>query len=183
MLLIAVLNGALGCAPIPVTSRPLTNPVQVQGNDFNLVWEKTVDTLHEYQFPIANENRLSGEIQTENKTGAGILEPWHLDAATSHDRWEGTLQSIRRRMIVHVIPSPEGNAFFVSVEAYKEIEDLAGIASNSPGGATFQENAPLKRDLKSVVGQSRPSNWILKGRDEALEQAFLASLVQNLQGR
>lgn len=62
-------------------------------------------------------------------------------------------------------------------------EDLPGVAANSPGGATFQESAPLKRDLNLVVGQSSKSNWIPKGRDQALEQAFLASLVQNLQGQ
>lgn len=173
----------IGCAPIPIASQPVTNPVQVQAADMNLVWEKTVDTLHEFQFPIERENRLSGEIVTEFKVGAGILEPWHFDAADSSERWEGTMQPLRRKMVVHLVPIPEGGGYFVSVEAFKEIEDLAGIAANSPGGATFQENAPLSRNLNLVVGQSSRSNWISKGRDQALEQAFLAALVQNVQGR
>lgn len=172
-----------GCAQVPVTNRPVTNPIQVQSSDLNLVWEKAVDTLHEYQFPILRENRLAGDIETEYKVGAGVLEPWHLDAANAKERWEGTLQSIRRKMMVHIVPTPDGDSFFVSVEAFKELEDLNGIAANSPGGASLRDDRPLRRNLNPVVGQSGPSGWITKGRDSALEQAFLASLMQNVQRR
>jgi hypothetical protein len=71
----------------------------------------------------------------------------------------------------------------VSVEAFKELEDLPGRAANSASGATFQESEPLKRDLNLVVGQTAPSGWIFKGRDRALEHALLSDLVSNLQGR
>ena len=30
-------------------------------------------------FEIARENKLDGVIETQYKTGAGILEPWHPD--------------------------------------------------------------------------------------------------------
>ena len=171
-----------GCHSMPFgRPAPVTNPIQVRANNYDLVWERAIDTLHEYHFEIARENRLSGEIETEYRTGSGVLEPWHYDAANSKERVEGTLQSIRRKVLVHITQVEGG--YLVSVEAFKELEDLPGLAANSPGGATFMESKPLQRDLNLVVGQTTPSGWIAKGRDTALEQSVLTDMIGNLQGR
>ena len=171
-----------GCHSLPLAnSVPVTNPIQIRANNYDLVWERTIDTLHQYQFVINRENRLSGEIETDYKTGASAFEPWHLDAANSRERLEGTFQSIRRKILIHV--TQVENGYLVSVEAFKELEDLPGLASNSASGATFKESEPLKRDLNLVVGQTTPSGWIFKGRDKALENAVLKDLVNNLQAR
>jgi len=171
-----------GCHSMPFGApASVSNPIQVRANNYDLVWERTIDTLHEYHFEIARENRLSGEIETEYRTGASIVEPWHHDAANAKERLEGTLQSIRRKVLVHITQIESG--YLVSVEAFKELEDLPGLAANSPGGATFQESRPLERNLNLVVGQTTPSGWIAKGRDTALEKSVLTDLVGNLQGR
>ena len=72
--------------------------------------------------------------------------------------------------------TPTEGGFLVGVQAHKELEDLAGLAANSAGGATFQESTPLQRDLNLVVGQTAPSGWILLGRDVVLEQDLINSL-------
>jgi hypothetical protein len=115
-------------------------------------------------------------IETEYRTGSSLLEPWHQDSVGHENRLESTLQSVRRKVILRLVPDEAGRGYVVSVEAYKEFEDLPGVAANSPGGATFQENTPLQRDLNLVVGQSAPSGWIPAGRDLALEQRILQSL-------
>jgi hypothetical protein len=153
----------------------------VQSGSYDAVWENTVDVLHQYQFSILRENRLSGEIETDYKTGASLLEPWHHDAANLKERTEGTLQSIRRKLLVHITQVDGG--YLVSIEAFKELEDLEGLAANSPGDATFPQSSPLDRKLNRVVGQTTPSGWVSKGRDVALEQSVLASLNEHLQGR
>jgi hypothetical protein len=79
-------------------------------------------------------------------------------------------------VVVNITPTEGG--FYIIVEAYKELEDLAGLAANSAGGATFQESTPLQRDLDLVVGQTAPSGWISQGRDFALEQDILQRLYQ-----
>ncbi|MCA9038846.1 MAG: hypothetical protein KDA65_00725 [Planctomycetaceae bacterium] len=149
-------------------------PVFVGTQNEELVWERAVDVLHEYPFEIKRENKLAGVIETEYKVGSGVLEPWHKETLGWDARLESSLQSIRRRVIVNVRRDNAG--YFVDVEAYKEIEDLEGLAANSAGGATFQETSPLKRDYSLVVGQSTPSGWISKGRDFALEQDLLNRL-------
>ena len=90
------------------------------------------------------------------------------------NRLESTLQSVRRKVIIRFIPDEAG--YLISVEAFKELEDLDGLAANSAGGATFQEHTPLQRDLNAVVGQTVPSGWIPLGRDPALEQDLLRRL-------
>jgi hypothetical protein len=162
-----------GCATIRGQS-PASNPIFVQANNQEVVWERAVDVLHQYLFEIQRENRLDGVIETKYKTGAGLLEPWHPDAVSMSGRLEGTFQSIRRKAFVTVTPSEGG--YIVGVEAYKELEDVAA-AANSAGAATFLDNNTRQRNMQDLVGQASPSGWIPKGRDYELEQALANSLA------
>lgn len=178
---LALLCGALvGCQTpwhLPWgQSAPISNPLFVAASNEEILWERTVDVLHDFLFEIAREDRFARVIETEYKTGAGVLEPWHHETVGHENRWESTLQSVRRRVVVRVMPDERGTGYLVGIEAYKELEDLPGVAANSPGGATFQESTPLSRDLNLVVGQSAPSGWIPAGRDRLLEQSILESL-------
>lgn len=162
----------------PGRGQPISNPLFVRGQNDEVVWERTADVLHEHLFEIERENRqLDGAIQiaTKYKTGAGLLEPWHRDAANFQERLHGTLQSIRRRATVDIQPAPGG--YYVTVQTIKELEDVAA-AANYAGGATFLDNSPLQRDLNQVVGQATPSGWIMLGRDLALEEKLLDAIRQ-----
>ncbi|MGQ0633453.1 MAG: hypothetical protein ACT4QC_02490 [Planctomycetaceae bacterium] len=175
MLALACCAGGTGCA----TSRPMmaSNPIFVPVNNEDMVWERTVDVVHDY-FEIARENRIVGSqpgvIETRYKTGASVLEPWHRDSPGFESRLESTLQSIRRRAFVNVAPTQGG--YLIGIEVFKEIEDLPGIANTTAGGATFQQGNPLRRDLDLVVGQSTPSGWVSRGRDDVLEAEMVARL-------
>ncbi len=181
--ILRILSAALcvsvwACAPL---GRPpanyavrASNPIFIRANNDEVVWERTVDVLHDYQFQIARENKLDGLIETKYKVGSGLLEPWQRESIGFRNRLESTLQSIRRRAVVSVTPQEGG--YLVGVEAFKELEDVGGVVENTAGGATFQEAYPLQRDLNLVVGQSAPSGWIPIGRDLPLEQNVLARL-------
>lgn len=175
-LCVATVLGGSGCAGIRPVAPPMGNPVFVPANNQQVVWERAVDVLHDYPFQIARENRLDGVIETQYKVGSGLLEPWNKESVGYENRLESTLQSIRRRVFVSITPADGG--FLVGVEAFKELEDLPGLAANSPGGATFQENRALDRDLNQVLGQTAPSGWIPVGRDLALESDLLNRLRQ-----
>lgn len=171
-LLLCLASGG-GCASIMPSAPPSSNPVFVRANDGEFVWERTVDVVHDYLFEIRRENKLDGVIETEYKTGSGVLEPWHRDSVGVYERTESTLQSIRRKAYVSITPAEGG--YLIGVEAYKELEDVAN-AANSAGAATFLDNSPLQRDLSLVVGQATPSGWISRGRDSLLEQAMIDDL-------
>lgn len=161
-----------GCASLNAPTA--TNPVFVPASHYETAWERTVDVIHDFKFPLARESKLDGVIETDYVVGSSLLEPWNRDSVGFDNRLESTFQSIRRRALVRVTPAQGG--YLVSVEAYKEQEDVRGPVANSPGGASFQVNTPLQRDLNLVVGQVTPSGWIALGRDPALEQAMLSRI-------
>lgn len=181
-MVVATLLWLSGCNSLPATmstdaqAGAQASAIVVSGNTPDVVWERTVDVLHSYQFRVERENRPDGVIETDYQVGSGILEPWRHDSVGLRNRLESTLQSIRRRVLVSVSPAGSPGTMLVSVEVLREIEDLPGLAANSPGGATFQENTPLQRDLNLVVGQSTPSGWLPAGRDFELEQEILSRL-------
>lgn len=184
MILSTLISGS-GCAhlsPYAITPQVSPGPLMVMTPNQEMIWEQTTEVLHAFLFDIERENKLTHEIETEYKVGSGVFEPWHRESVGPQNRWESTLQSIRRKVIVRIVPTDDLTGHYVTVEAFKELEVPNGLAANSPGGATFQENAPLKRDLNLVVGQTQPSNWQALGRDSALEQAILAELRVSLGG-
>lgn len=158
-------------------SEGIPNPLFIAAQNEELLWEQLVDVLHE-DFQIARENRLDGVIETQPKTAAGVLEPWHRDSVGLEQRLEGSLQSLRRRAFVHVTPGQGG--YLVSIEVFKEQEDVPQDPDKSAGGSTFQESRPLQRDLTLVVGESTPQGWIPLGRDMALEQKMLGRLQKRI---
>lgn len=147
------------------------------------VWEKTVSTLHRFGFRTVVENKLDGTIETEYVVGSGLQEAFRKDSVGLANRLEDTLQSTRRRLIVTVRPAdplsatPGAGGYRVSVRAFKEIEDVRGVVANTTGGATFQNDKPLDRDLRAVEGQFGPSQWVPLGRDPALERQVLNALA------
>ncbi len=174
---------SLGCVAAPQALGPVpVNTIHVGAANLESVWESTVDLLHEYQFEIERENKLDGVIETRYKVGSGILEPWHRDSIGLENRLESSLQSIRRRVFVSITPDG-AQGHLVSIEVFKEIEDLGGLAANSASAATFGEAQPLQRDLNPVVGQTAVSGWIPQGRDYPLEQDMRRNLQSRISGQ
>ncbi len=176
MLVLLLVTGCAALRPGPRGVQSVTNPFPVQTSNEDVLWERTIDVLHSFHFEIERENRLARVIETRPRVGSGILEPWHHDSVGLASRLESTAQSIRRTVIVTLIPTDRADTFHVSVQALKDREDYLGTSGHSIGAATFLESEPLQRDLSRVVGPSSRSQWIPIGRDLALEQAILQSL-------
>lgn len=165
--------GCVVCAGCASTEPMLAeNPVFVPG-DAETVWNTTVDVVNDY-FVIERESRVDGRITTMPQIGATVLEPWRGDAANSQERWEGTLQSIRRRAFVQVTPADGG--YFVGVEVFKELEDLPRPQFADAGPANFRHDFSPKRYAEVVTPTAAPKGWIAVGRDMALENRILCRL-------
>ena len=175
---LALLLPISGCvsprvAPMQLAQPP--TPIYVPEGATNGVWERIVEVLHEFHFTIAREDRREGVIETDYKPGASVFEPWHQDSIGSAQRWESTLQSFRRRVVITFAPVSDGGNF-LNVRVEKQIENLDGPATNATGAATLQENQPLDRNIDRIVGQNRPSIWLPRGNDPALEQTIMARI-------
>jgi hypothetical protein len=157
-------------SPRPVAENPLVVP----STDFDAVWNKTVAVVDKY-FDIASENRLSRTIITQPRIGATLLEPWSPDSVSFTDRFESTLQTMRRFAIIKVEPAPSGG-YLVKVEVRKELEDLIKPDRMAAGRAVFNNDFPVNRTREIIGPVPAPVGWIPRGRDPNLEQAILAGV-------
>jgi len=179
-----------GCAPSPPWTEPLRPPVTVFHDNPMLLpiadpqqaWETVVDVVDDY-FAIEREEpvRLVGDAPTEGrldtypKVAATIFEPWDSDSAGPQARVESTLQSIRRRAAVRVVPAEGG--YWIDVAVFKELEDVRRPEFATAGAATFRYDASLTRVVNPVGEQEINAGWIPQGRDTALEQRILGHLL------
>jgi len=181
--------GVCGCAPAPYAMAPpiqqvapyYGNPTLVRAADHQYVWETVVDVVDDYFKVCAEEPvRRVGEVLTEGRLetvpqiSPTVLEPWRRDTAGGHDRLENTLQSMRRRAVVRVIPAQRG--YWVDVAVLKELEDLAQPQHATAGAATFRYEDSLRRVVNPVGEVGACEGWIPQGRDVGLEQEIIAHL-------
>jgi hypothetical protein len=189
-LLVAVfaVAGLCGCAEMPIWNAPAApqyaseNPMLVSATNYDALWESVVDVVGDY-FRIDREEpvRLLGSTLTEGridtfpKPGATVFEPWEGDSANSDAHLECTLQTIRRRAVVRVVPAGN-NAFWIDVAIFKELENLPTPEHATAGAATFSYDTTLNRVVNPRRPNVQPQGWIPMGRDGALEQRILSQL-------
>jgi hypothetical protein len=193
LLAVLTLLAVCGCAEGPDWTAPagqplplaLQNPLLVRIGNHEVLWDAVVDVVGDY-FRIDWERPdafTEGVIETFPKTGATIFEPWDHDSVTGYDRLESTLQSIRRRAVVRVIPIPaeEGGGFWVDLTVLKELENLKQPEHSTISGGTFRYDSSLTRVVNPEPGPADPNpGWIPQGRDTGLEQLILAQLQDRL---
>jgi hypothetical protein len=192
--------------PVPVS---YDNPMLLRIPNHEVVWEGVRDVVSKY-FRIDQENQVSlqgntltiGWIYTRPQPGATLLEPWDHDSATSYERLESTLQSIRRYAVVKVYPVENGGSgFWVEVAVWKELENVPHPEHATAGSAMFRnditpsrsDNAgPLAGALPGqppvspgALGKAKPgqpgdvpTTWIPQGRDTAVEQRILGEILE-----
>ena len=189
-LLLLAAGGCLSGVPYggPIqqpTAAYCQNPVFLAHTDHRHVWKTVVDVVDDY-FKIEREEptQLIGNVLTEGRldtfaeVGSTVFEPWRQDSASAHEKLESTLQSIRRRAKLTVVPDDGG--YWVSVTVFKELEDVTQPTRATAGAATFRNDSSLTRVVSPVGEQEINEGWIPRGRDAALEQRILSQLQTRL---
>jgi hypothetical protein len=175
--------------PIETTGAVYPNPVLIPITDPQCAWEAVVDVIDDY-FKIEKEIPVrqigtagnagwidGGRIETFYQVSPTLLEPWRRDTAGEYERIENTLQTIRRRAVVSVLPAEGG--YWVNVAVFKELEDLPKPEHSSAGGATFRYDSSFTRVVNPTGGNPSGECWIPQGRDPVLEQRIIGHLIFN----
>jgi hypothetical protein len=189
-----MLIGGSGCIslesspPIPWQSVHTSNqnPVFLQARDPHVLWEAIVDVIDD-DFQIEREEpvRQYGDIMTEGRLdtepliGASLMEPWRGDSASGWQRLESTLQTVRRRAVVRVIPEADG--YLVEVAVYKDLEDLAKPSGSIADRAVFEYDESFSQVTQPAGLSPRSQGWIPIGRDPVLEEKIIAKIAERLQ--
>jgi hypothetical protein len=162
------------------------NPISVENHDHEFLWSVLVDVIDnhfeiERQIPIRrpHENVLTeGHLETKPKIGPSFGEPWHADSVGFAERLDCTLQTIRRRVDVHVIPGAGG--YTIDVKVFKELEDnrqpLRAVTNAS--NLRFQDDVDEFADKIDINPSS--AGWFIIERDAALENLLLMEIIYRL---
>ena len=200
MICLVSLSMGSGCAYAPQSpwaapEMPISpgwqNPAPISGVQRDVLWEVLVDVVDDY-FEVREEVRVrqagqvvtEGYLRTDFLVGATIFEPHLADSVGSYNRWESTLQSIRRHALVRVMPA-EG-AFLVEVNVFKEVENVPRPEHATAGAASFAGASRLSPQFQTEpisperMAAAMTGGWIPRGRDPPLEQCILAELHARL---
>ena len=171
---------------VTVPTKP--NPVFVPVTNPDFTWEQIVDSVDDF-FRVESERRveLVGDVITEGsivtfpRIGATIVEPHRRDSVGRFNRWQSTLQTIRRSAVVRVIPDRGG--WLVEVVVQKELEDLPRPEGATAGAAALRNDSSLDPRLSQDVSKLRfAGSWIPIGRDIALEEEMLERIRERACG-
>lgn len=186
----------IGCQSYrPFSNRELTwklnapnanNPILVPAYDHEFLWAVLVDVIDSH-FEIAQEMqvRLYGDVLTEGrldtkpKIGPSLVEFWHADSVGIRERFDCTLQTIRRRAMVRVIP--EVNSYQIEVFVYKELEDNKKPLQSSSTLANIRFEDDADEFVSQIDIEPSDSGWIMMGRDSVLEERLLMEIAYRLQ--
>lgn len=163
----------------------IENPLFLPPLDRELIWIQTIDAIDDY-FRIEREDRVrliggvltEGRIDTFPTIGSTIFEPWRVDSTRGYEKIHATLQSIRRRATIRVIPVEGG--YLLDVVVQKELEDLDKPEHATAGGATLRHDGTIVRQENAPGRYSVTLGWIPIGRDVSLEQRILADISARL---
>ena len=161
------------------------NPIFVENYNHEFLWAILVDVIDTH-FEIDREMpiRLYGNVLTEGhivskpKIGASLAELWHADSVGAGERFDCTLQTIRRRVEVHVVPETGG--YTIDVKVFKELEDnprpLRAVASAS--NLRFRDSTDEFANKIDVDPSS--AGWFIIERDAAMENRLLMEIAYRL---
>jgi len=165
----------------PAPERYVPNPLELPAVPDDFLWLQVVDTVDDYfriarQQPVLNRPGLTleGRLETSYKVGGSVLEPWRKDSTPGFERLQSTLQSIRRRALVTVRPSPSGYQVEIVVQKDLEDTDRTQYATETTAGTRHDGSRVSRGD--DFDDSPQTLGWIPLGRDTSLEQVILADL-------
>ena len=180
----AELTNQPGCLPTQSGEQPTAaayaNPFFLPIADPQLAWETITEVISDYfrieqeePVRVAGNMLLEGSIRTVPEVSPTIFEPWRDDTADYDQRVENTLQTMRRRAILRVMPAQGG--YWVEVTVLKEMED-AKPEHAMAGAATFRYDSTLTGIVNPITSPETAQGWIARGRDTLLEQRIISHL-------
>jgi hypothetical protein len=164
----------------------VSNPISIPSCDHEFLWEVLADAFDshfetEREMPIRlYDNVLTeGRLDGKPKIGASLFEPWHSDSVGCVERFDCTLQTMRRRAILRVIPQVGG--YQIEVFVYKELEDNPRPLLSPVSTANIRFKDDVDVFLGRVDVEQDVAGWIMIGRDVAMEQRLLREILFRLE--
>ncbi|MFG0265913.1 MAG: hypothetical protein ACF8AM_12310 [Rhodopirellula sp. JB055] len=161
------------------------NPLDLPPVPADFLWSQVVDSVDDVfrisrEQPVVNQPGaiLEGRLETSYKVGGSILEPWRKDSSPGFERLQSTLQSIRRRAIVHV--RPHSNGYSVEIIVQKDLEDTDRTQYATETTAGPRHDGSRTSRVDDFDDNPQTLGWIPLGRDTTLEQILLQDIFRRV---
>ena len=173
-----------GCASPRRNAYQSSQPVSVSepSEQADQLWEAVQETLRRGRFQLDRIDRQAWVITTLPVTSQHFFEFWRHDVDTPHDRWEATLNPMRRWVEVSLICADDGPWKQLAVVVHKERFSSPDRQFNSSGAAYqyFGEGLPSTTGKSWVT--AKEDHWLDCGRDPAMEDYILRRILQRCHG-
>jgi hypothetical protein len=146
------------------------------------LWLAVEDVLRASGFRLDRVDHREGVVTTWPNTSQQFFEFWRSDVRTGWDFWEASLNPIRRRAEVRLTSPEADEPASLMVRVYKQRLSSPDRQFNSSGAAYqfFGDNLPSTTG-KQIVPEV-DDHWIDLGRDHALEDSLLKSILARAGG-
>jgi hypothetical protein len=169
-------------APPPPLEVSVSNPAHIGLVDPEFLWRMTVDAVDDY-FRIDTEQQvrrdhnseLEGRLTTFPEVSGTVFEPWKGDAARGFERWQSTIQTIRRTATVRITPEPTG--YQIQVEVIKEQEDVDQSQFATAGASAQRHDGTIVRNQNQLRSAPVTLGWFEIGRDLDLERRIMEGIL------
>ena len=170
-------NPLLFRANAPACDNPVFVPLGPNPHVYNVLFEKVLDIVTDYNFEIAYSNRYDGRIETIPTTAPGVGQPWKPGSPDLYQRVLASFQSIRQRAIVLISPARDGG-YFIEVQVLKELEDVSRPIRSSAAAVAFRGDATVDRQYEVIDAAVYETSWIPIGHDAKIEQVLLDRIAR-----
>jgi hypothetical protein len=154
----------------------------VSSRDFQKLWDACANTVHNYLFPLDQEDYREGVMTSWPVISKQVFEPWRRDAGTHHEVWQSTLDTIRRTIRFDFVRDEDGTFVArpkVLVERLSQLQRR--ITSASEYTLVFTAPGANMTTDQGVIVPAR--YWYAIGRDEAMERDLAGSVRDKVNDR
>jgi hypothetical protein len=153
-------------------------PVVVKSQNFDSLWNASIQSLRDLHFEIDRQDRRSGIITTKPMTGSQFFEPWRTELRSVDAVTESSLATIRRTVTIRISRVSDVYQAVPEVSVDRLSRRERRITSAAEFTNAFKRN-PARGTLESDRGEYIPSEYFYSIGTDPLLARHLASRLES----
>jgi len=168
----------VGCQQPHKPFEPTACLVEVADPDAaDRLYDAAKDTLRRYRFRLDRVDRRAWVITTHPQSSQHFFEFWRRDVHSAYDWFDATMNPVRRRVEVSMLPVGDLGNVQLSLTVVKERLSMPDRQFNDAGAAYQFFGYSLPATTGQAVISRADEQWISQGRDAAVEQYLLDEIL------
>jgi len=144
---------------------------QAQSADFDRLWQASVDTCREFDYPIDRTDYRLGVLTTKPRVSPQFFEQWRRELCSMHDQVQSSLQTVRRSFRFEFTRNAGGRYVVVPKVVIEQLAlEQRRITAVSEYRAAFLPPTDNTPNQTNGVAAPPIKYWYAIGRDELLEK-------------